>query len=250
MKDSIVDIRNLCKVYHTLNDEVYALLDVSFSIFDKEFVSIIGPSGCGKSTILSILSSVTLKSSGDVLLGKESLKFGYMLQSDCLLPWRNVFENACLGLELLDNLTDENKDYVNYLLDKYGLKDFKYSYPDSLSGGLRQRVALIRTLAVKPDVLLLDEPFSALDYQTRLFLSNDLYNIIKNEGKTAIMVTHDISEAVSLSDRVIIISKRPGKVKNIIDINLMNKKSPIENRKDDKFMYYYNLLYKELDSHV
>ena len=164
-------------------------------IKDKEFVSIVGPSGCGKSTLLSILSGLEEKSGGDILLDKN-LKVGYMLQKDSLFPWRTILENCLVGLEVTNTLNDTSKKRVIRLLETYGLKDFMNKYPDSLSGGMRQRVALIRTLATDPDILFLDEPFSALDYVTRLALSDDLYRIIKNEGKTAIMVTHDLAESI------------------------------------------------------
>lgn len=250
MKDNILEIKNLRKIYHSQNKEIVALDDISFSIKDKEFISIVGPSGCGKSTILTILSGILDKSSGDIIFNKDNLKLGYMFQEDCLFPWKTVLENACLGLEIRKELNDENISFVIGLLDKYGLSDFKDSYPSSLSGGLKQRVALIRTLATRPDILLLDEPFSALDYQTRLTLSDDLYKIIKNEGKTAIMVTHDIAEAISLSSRVIIISDRPGKIKKIVDINLDKSVLPTLKRKDNKFMDYYDIIWKDLDHHV
>lgn len=249
MKDNILEINNLTKIYHNEEKEIVALKDVSFDVKDKEFISIVGPSGCGKSTILTILAGILNKSSGDIIFNRDNLKLGYMLQEDCLFSWKTVLENACLGLEMNKSLNKENKENVINLLNKYGLSDFKDSYPDSLSGGLKQRVALIRTLATNPDILLLDEPFSALDYQTRLTLSDDLYKIIKNEGKTAIMVTHDISEAISLSSRVIIISNRPGMVKKIIDIDLSNS-LPTLKRKDIKFMDYYEIIWKELDHHV
>lgn len=250
MKNNILEIKNLSKTYHTEKKEILALKNISLNIKEKEFISIVGPSGCGKSTILTILAGIIEKTNGNIIFKKQNLKLGYMLQEDSLFPWLTVLENACLGLEIKKQLTEKQKQKVIDLLDKYGLKDFKDSYPNSLSGGLKQRVALIRTLAINPDILLLDEPFSALDYQTRLSLSDDLYKIIKNEGKTAIMVTHDISEAISISSRIVIISNRPGIVKKIIDINLDKKRLPTENRKDKKFMEYYEMIWKELDHHV
>jgi len=173
-----------------------------------------------------------------------------MLQRDCLFPWRTILDNCLLGLEITNNLTDDNKNYVLRLLDTYGLHDFIYKYPDSLSGGMRQRVALIRTLALKPDILLLDEAMSALDYQSRLAISDDIYRIIKNEGKTAIMVTHDISEAISMADRVIVLTKRPALIKNIYDIKLTNKSTPINNRKCIEFSDYYDKIWRDLDVHI
>ena len=250
MKNNLLEIKNLSKIFHNAQGETLALKDVNLTVFKDEFISIVGPSGCGKSTILSILSNMMKKSSGIIKYNSSDLTIGYMLQDDALFYWRTVLENACLGLEIKGMLNTKTKNKVINLLTKYGLKDFINSYPDSLSGGLKQRVALIRTLALNPDILLLDEPFSALDYQTRLALSNDLMNIIKNEGKTAIMVTHDIAEAISMSSRVIVISNRPGTVKKIIDINLDNPGTPIENRKDKKFSYYYEMIWKELDHNV
>lgn len=195
VSNKILEISNLKKIYHDKNSEITAIDNISLLIKDKEFVSIVGPSGCGKSTLLSILSGLEEKSCGDILLDKN-LKVGYMLQKDSLFPWRTILENCLVGLEVTNTLNDTSKKRVIRLLETYGLKDFMNKYPDSLSGGMRQRVALIRTLATDPDILLLDEPFSALDYVTRLALSDDLYRIIKNEGKTAIMVTHDLAESI------------------------------------------------------
>lgn len=195
VSNKILEISNLKKIYHDKNSEITAIDNISLLIKDKEFISIVGPSGCGKSTLLSILSGLEEKSGGDILLDKN-LKVGYMLQKDSLFPWRTILENCLVGLEVTNTLNDTSKKRVIRLLETYGLKDFMNKYPDSLSGGMRQRVALIRTLATDPDILFLDEPFSALDYVTRLALSDDLYRIIKNEGKTAIMVTHDLAESI------------------------------------------------------
>lgn len=245
MKDNVLEVRNLEKNYHDIKDEIKAIDKISFNIKDKEIVSIVGPSGCGKSTILNILAEIENKSGG--IIDKNNKKIGYMLQKDSLFEWKTVYENAILGLKIKKILNNDNIKNVNELLLKYGLNEFKSKYPSSLSGGMRQKVALIRTLAINPDILLLDEPFSALDYQTRLVLSDDLYNIIKQENKTAIIVTHDIGEAISISDRVIVLTKRPAKIKNIYNINLNKKTTPRENRKDEKFNYYYNLIWKDLD---
>ena len=250
MKDSLLKINNLSKTYHTNENETLAIKDISFSIKDKEFISIVGPSGCGKSTILTILAGIIKDYEGEIIYNKNKLKIGYMLQEDSLFPWRTVLDNACLGLEIKKELNKKTKQNVINLLNKYGLKVFINNYPDTLSGGLKQRVALIRTLAINPDILLLDEPFSALDYQTRLALSDDLKNIIKQEGKTAIMVTHDITEAICMSDKVIIISNRPGKIKEIVNINLEENNIPSLNRKDKKFIEYYDKIWKEMDYHV
>lgn len=191
--NKFLKINNLKKIYHDELGETLAIEDISLDVNERDFISIVGPSGCGKSTLLSILAGLEDKSNGDITT-KNNLKIGYMLQSDSLFPWRTVYENCLVGLEVKKLLTDSNKEKVLNLLKTYGLYEFKDKYPNSLSGGMKQRVALIRTLALDPDILLLDEPFSALDYQTRLTLSDDLYNIIKKENKTAIMVTHDLAE--------------------------------------------------------
>ena len=245
----ILKVKNLRKIYHTKNSEILAVDNFSLNLKKGEFVAIVGPSGCGKSTILSILCGLDKPSSGTIQTDKN-LKFGYMLQGDNLFDWRTIYKNCLLGLELENKLTKENIEYVNKLLDTYGLKDFKKAYPNNLSGGMRQRVSLIRTLATKPDILFLDEPFSALDYQTRLAVSDDVYQIIKKEKKSAIMVTHDLSEAISMADRVIVMSPRPSKIKSIYEIKLTNKSTPIQNRKAKEFANYYDKIWKDIDYHV
>lgn len=249
MKNKILTIKNLSKSYHDKKGEIKALEDINIDVEEKEFVSIVGPSGCGKSTILSILSDLEEKSTGEIKKDKD-LTIGYMLQTDSLFFWRTILDNCLIGLEVTNKLTEENKNYVLQLLKTYGLYEFKDKYPSSLSGGMRQRVALIRTLAIKPDILLLDEPMSALDYQSRLAISNDIYNIIKKEEKTAIMVTHDIAEAVSMSDRVIVLTKRPAVVKNIYKIELSNKSTPMNNRRCKEFNKYYDMIWRDLDVHI
>ena len=249
MEDYILKIENLRKIYHTKNEETLAIENFSLNLKNDEFISIVGPSGCGKSTILNILANLDNKSDGKIIL-KDNIKIGYMLQQDCLFDFRTVLDNCLLGLEINHTLNEENKKYDIELLKTYGLGDFINSYPNSLSGGMRQRVALIRTLATKPDILLLDEPFSALDYQTRLLVCEDVYNIIKNEKKSAILVTHNIGEAISVADRVLVLTKRPGKIKKIVNINLSNKSTPIENRKAKEFQEYYDIIWKEIDHHV
>lgn len=249
MEKNILEIKNLKKTYHNQNGETDAIGNVSFDLCDKELLSIVGPSGCGKSTILSILCGLEEKSGGEILF-KENSNIGYMLQQDSLFEWLTILDNCLLGLKIQNKLTEENKKYVIHLLETYGLKDFINRYPNDLSGGMRQRVALIRTLATKPDILLLDEPFSALDYQSRLAVSDDVYKIIKNEKKSAIMVTHDIAEAISVSDRIIVLTKRPCKVKKIYKIEFAERKNPIENRKAKEFSYYYDKIWKDIDYHV
>ena len=246
---SILKIDSLRKTYHTKDTETLAVENFSFELTPGEFIAIVGPSGCGKSTILSILADLDKKSGGKIDMDKN-VKIGYMLQNDSLFEWRTIYSNCLLGLEINKNLTEENKNYVTTLLKNYGLYDFKDSYPSNLSGGMRQRCALIRTLATKPDILLLDEPFSALDYQTRLSVSDDVYKIIKKENKSAIMVTHDLAEAISMADKVIVLSKRPSVIKSIYDINLTDKSTPINNRKAKEFSYYYDLIWKDIDFHV
>lgn len=242
----ILEITNLSKKYHTEKEEIDAIDNISFDIYEGEFVSIVGPSGCGKSTVLSILCNLINKSKGNISI-LNGYNIAYMLQSDSLLPFKTVLDNCLIGLKIkgLDSL--ENKKYVIKLLNTYGLGDFINKYPNNLSGGMRQRCALIRTLAVKPDILLLDEAMSALDYQTRLNISDDIYKIIKNEKKTAIMVTHDLSEAISMSDRIIVLSKRPGKIKKIYNIKLDNPSTPINNRKDKMFSKYFERIWEDLN---
>ena len=247
--NNILEIKNLRKIYHSIKGEVKAIDNFSFNIKNGEFVAIVGPSGCGKSTILSILCGLEEKTSGTINYFKNN-KVGYMLQQDSLFEWRTVLNNCLLGLEINNNLNEDNKKYVINLINTYGLHDFINSYPDNLSGGMRQRVALIRTLATKPDILLMDEPFSALDYQSRLKISDDIYKILKNENKSMIMVTHDIAEAISMCDKVIVLSNRPATIKNIYDINLEHKSTPINNRTDKNFSKYYELIWKDIDSNV
>jgi len=252
----VLSLRNISMNYQTLKNEVNAIDDISFCVSEGEFVVIIGPSGCGKSTLLSIISGILKPSSGAVYLDGEkntsiTPKIGYMLQNDNLLEWRTIYKNILFGLEIQNQLTKENIVYANELLQTYGLYEFKDSYPSQLSGGMRQRVALIRTLVTKPEILLLDEAFSALDYQTRLAVGDDVYSIIKKEKKTVVMVTHDIPEGISMADRVIVLSKRPAKIQSIHDITFeaLENRTPLLCRKDPKFSHYFDLLWKELDMH-
>lgn len=249
MKNKLLEIINLNKIYHTEKNDVLALENISFDVYENEFISIVGPSGCGKSTILSILANLEDKTDGNIIFFKD-LSIGYMLQDDCLFFWKSILDNCLVGLEITGKLNNESKNYVLDLLKMYGLYEFKDMYPASLSGGMRQRVALIRTLALKPDILLLDEPMSALDSQSRLAIGEDIYNIIKKEGKTAIIVTHDLSEALSMSDKVIVLSKRPGVVKKVYDIQLDGKSTPIKNRSSKNFSKYYEMIWRDLDVHI
>jgi NitT/TauT family transport system ATP-binding protein len=243
----LLEFKNVDLIYHTNKSETKALENINFEVDEKEFVAIVGPSGCGKTTILSLLSKLLKPSNGSIIYD-DKIKIGYMFQKDLLFDWRTIYKNIILGLEIKNELNDDNKNYINELLEKYGLKDFKNSHPSELSGGMRQRVALIRTLALKPDILLLDEPFSALDFQTRLNVCDDVYNIIKNEQKTAILVTHDIGEAISMADRVIILTNRPATIKKIISIDIDKTLSPFKKRQTEKFNYYFDLIWKELQN--
>ena len=240
----ILEVKNICKTYQAKNGEIEALKNINFDIKEGEYISIIGPSGCGKSTLLSIISGLENKTSGEIYIDG---KIGYMLQKDNLLEWRTIYKNVLLGLEIQKENTSENREYVEKLLKKYGLYEFKEKYPAQLSGGMRQRVALIRTLAIRPKILLLDEAFSALDYQTRLMVTEDIFKILKAENITALMVTHDISEAISMSDRVIVLSERPATVKTIHKIDFeMENRTPLNCRENPKFSKYFNLMWKEL----
>lgn len=250
--EKILEVKNISKKYQSKEGEILALENVNFRVNKGDFISIIGPSGCGKSTLLSIIAGLEEKNSGEIYIEQEKVdgispKVGYMLQKDCLLEWKNIFSNCMFGLEIKGKINKQNKEYVENLLKKYNLYDFKDKYPSELSGGMRQRVALIRTLAVKPKILLLDEAFSALDYQTRIMVTNDIYSILKKEGITTIMVTHDISEAISMSNKVLVLTKRPGTIKDIIKIDFeMENRNPINCRESPKFSGYFNTLWKEL----
>ena len=245
--NKIIEIKNLCKKYYTKDKEIVAIDNISLDVYENEFIAIVGPSGCGKSTLLNIIGKIDNKSNGEIIFN-DNIKVGYMLQDDCLFPWLNILDNCLLGLKINNLLTNDNINYVKELINTYGLNEFMYSYPSSLSGGMRQRVALIRTLALKPDILLLDEPFSALDYQTRLKVADDVYRIIKENKKTVIMITHDIGEACSVADRVIVLTGRPAKVKSIFNIKMKDKSTPINNRKLPEFAVYYDKIWKEIDT--
>ena len=229
----MLSLHDVTLSYHSLSGETKAVSHLSFSVEEGEFVTIVGPSGCGKSSILSMLAGLIPPSSGSLSVNGN---IGYMLQKDHLLEWRTIRRNAQLGLELQGKLTPENIAFVDHMLDQYGM---------------RQRAALIRTLAVRPDILLLDEPFSALDYQTRLSVADEIGTIIRKEGKTALLVSHDISEAISLSDRVIVLSGRPARLKKIHTISLsVENRTPMKAREAPEFREYFNQIWKELDVHV
>lgn len=254
--NTIVKIKDVSMIYHSLNGEIRALENISLDVEAGEFVSIVGPSGCGKSTLLSLVAGLIKPSSGEIYINGSKVtgpseEVGYMLQKDHLFEWRTILGNALLGLEIRKSLTPESREYVMGLLKTYGLYEFKDKTPNQLSGGMRQRAALIRTLAVNPKILLLDEAFSALDYQTRLAVAEDIYSIIKKEGKTAIMVTHDIPESISMADRVVVLTKRPATIKRIHTLKMTcDNRTPISCREAPEFRHYFNEIWKELDIHV
>ncbi len=252
----IVEIKNIGMNYQSPNGEIPAITNINLQIVKGEFICIVGPSGCGKSTLLSIIAGLLQPSTGSIAINGIDISgtckdVGYMLQKDYLFEWRTILQNVMLGLEIRKIKTPENLEYVDTLLKTYGLYDFKDKYPSQLSGGMRQRAALIRTLVLKPQILLLDEAFSALDYQTRLAVAEDIYSIIKKENKTAILVTHDIAESISMADRVVVLSSRPATIKSVHDINLTCEvRTPFSSREAPEFRHYFNKIWKELDVHV
>lgn len=253
MKSPLLSLKNISYAYHTFQGEIPVLKDLSFDIYAGEFASIVGPSGSGKSTLLSLITGLIAPEEGQISFMSnadfEASRLGYMLQKDHLLEWRSVWDNTILGLEITGQLDRTNKTYVETLLKEYGLWEFRHQNPNELSGGMRQRVALIRTLAIHPNLLLLDEPFSALDYQTRLSVSADIGHIIRSQGKTALLITHDLSEAISLSDRALVFGSRPANIKADIPIHLTIKDShPLAARNAPEFNTYLSRLWKELSN--
>ncbi|MBC8060777.1 MAG: ABC transporter ATP-binding protein [Clostridiaceae bacterium] len=252
-KNKKVKINHISMNYHSIDFETPALNDINFSLEEGEFISIVGPSGCGKSTLLNILCGLLPPSSGEVYIDEElmssiSKKIGYMFQKDHLFQWLTVMENIKLGLKIQHKINEENLNFIYLLLKNYNLWEFRNHHPNELSGGMRQRVALIRTLALKPELLLLDEPFSSLDYQSRLTVSDEISTIIRKENKTVIMVTHDISEAIAMSDRVIVLSKRPAQIKYQLKLCFPSEcNSCIKRRDNPLFRIYFNSIWKELD---
>lgn len=251
--DPFLNLIDVNYSYHNPEGETPALCNISFSVTEGEFIAVVGPSGCGKSTLLNLISGLAEPESGSITLQGHSIRearanIGYMLQKDHLFEWRSVYSNILLGLEIQKRCTPENLAKADALLETYDLARFKNSRPSELSGGMRQRAALIRTLVLEPDLLLLDEPFSALDYQTRLFVCDDIGSIIKKEKKTAILVTHDLSEAISIADRVLVLTKRPGRIQSIVPIHLdMEERTPFKSRNAPNFKDYFNLIWKELN---
>ena len=248
MTQPVLECKNICFSYHNLNGETKALTNISFQVNKGEFLAIVGPSGCGKSTLLSIIAGLLNPESGEILLNEqEQGHIGYMLQQDHLLEWRTIWKNILLGPEINKSLTREKEELAYKLLSDYGLSKFKDKKPNELSGGMKQRAALIRTMVMEPGLLLLDEPFSALDYQTRLSVSADIGKIIRASGITAILITHDLSEAISLADRVLVLSKRPARIKNDIPVHLTLKdSSPLAARNAPEFQDLFNLLWKDI----
>jgi len=250
---NLVEIKNLNLIYQSIDSETLALENINLNIAEQEFISIVGPSGCGKTTILSLIAGLIKPTTGSITIDgknpnpKDNL-CGYMFQRDNLLPWRTIEKNIYFGLEIKNQNSKERKDYAKILCEKYGLNEFFKKHPSELSGGMRQRVALIRTLALKPEILLLDEPFSALDYQTRLEVCDNVYNIIKKEKITAILVTHDIYEAITMSDRIIVLSARPGKIKAIHKTNFNKELSPFEKRKSDEAKVLFDTIWQEIQN--
>ncbi len=250
--DGILKIENVSLNYQSEIAETLAIKNINMTVKDGEFIAIIGPSGCGKTTLLSIIAGLMKPTTGKITLkGEQILKpsknIGYMLQRDELFPWRTIEKNALLPLEIKKIKDQSYKNSVFNLLEKYGLKDFLKAYPQEISGGMRQRVALIRTLASNPDLLLLDEPFSALDYQTRIAVCDDVYKIITMEHKTAILVTHDISEAISMADRVIVLSERPATIFNEHEYSPDKNILPLKRREEKDFGKKFETLWRELN---
>lgn len=245
---NILFLENVDFSYHSKKGETKVLENMNFSVKDGEFLSIVGPSGCGKSTLLNLICGL-LEPENGILHRSPDTTIGYMLQHDYLFEWRTIYENVTLGLEINHKLSEDQLQFIDALLIKYGLYDFKDKKPSELSGGMRQRCALIRTLALHPQILLLDEPFSSLDYQTRLSVSADIGALIRNTKKTAILVTHNLSEAISLSDRIIVLSKRPTTVKNEYSIHLtLPDNSPLGYRRAPEFQDYFNQIWEDLNN--
>lgn len=249
MKNKL-SIKNLRKVFQTKDGELVAIEDLSIDLKEGEILAIVGTSGCGKSTLLNIIAGLDFPTSGECIAETENPKISYMLQSDALLPWRNVLSNACLGLELEKRLDEEEKMRVEEMLKDYGLGEFLLQYPKNLSGGMKQRVALIRSLAIEPDILLLDEPFSALDYYTRIAISEDVHDMIKKSGTSAIIITHDIHEALSIGDRVVVLTSRPSVVKNVYDVDFKDVESVLEKRGLPRFNELYKSIWGDLDAEI
>lgn len=247
---ALLDISHVDIIYQTEKNETEAVRDLTLSVDEGEFIALVGPSGCGKTTLLSMIAGLLSPTNGTVTIDgtpvvASSGNVGYMLQRDNLFEWRTIESNVLLGLTVQKKLNDESRKYALDMLDKYGLGEFKSAYPTQLSGGMRQRAALIRTLAFKPRLLLLDEPFSAVDFQTRMTVCDDVHSIIKHEKKTAVLVTHDIAEAVSMADRIVVLTARPATVKTIFDIDI-DAPTPLKRRENPRFSYWFDRVWKEV----
>ena len=240
-------LKNIKKEYKTKIGSFLALKNISFDILDGEIITIVGKSGCGKSTLLNIISGLDNKTSGNIIFDKHKPKISYMFQNDALLPWKTVLENAMLGLDLSGNNNEEKKNYVISLLKEYGLEKYINKKTSELSGGQKQRVALIRSLAINPDLLLLDEPFSALDYYNRILVSEDVRKIIKNNNLKSIIITHDIGEAITLGDRIIVLSDAPSEVKNIYKTNYKSNQDILDRRNNPLFNDLYQKIWRDLN---
>lgn len=249
----LLEVKDINYAYHNMDGETKALEHISFSMKEGDFLAIVGPSGCGKSTLLHLIAGLLEPEKGLILLNGKYLRgsatnIGYMLQKDELLEWRTVYHNVLLGLEIQHSMTARAKEKARELLDIYGLDQFANSRPSELSGGMRQRAALVRTLVMEPDLLLLDEPFSALDYQTRLTVGDDIGQIIRKEKKSAILVTHDLAEAISLADRVIVLTARPATILQTVPITFQEPDlTPLKRRNAPEFKSYFNVIWKELN---
>lgn len=253
MSEPSLLLDGITHVYVTDRGASLAVDDIHLAVHPGEFVSLVGPSGCGKTTLLSIIAGLIRPTEGTVRVagkpgGKPSPRVGYMLQQDYLFPWRTIHDNVMLGLELSGKADATRRKWILHLLDELGLLQVRDSYPHQLSGGMRQRVALVRTLATEPDLLLLDEPFSALDYQTRLQLEELILEILRTHRKTALLVTHDISEAVAMSDRVLIMGRNPGRIRHELKIpENIRRASPIEARELPGFHPLFHEIWRELE---
>lgn len=254
--DPILELKSIHYSYHNADGETPAIRDLSFSVHESDFIAIVGPSGCGKSTLLSLIAGLLTPEKGLIrICGKylyeNTAAIGYMLQHDQLLEWRTIYQNVLLGLEIQHMISSRTKEKAHELLETYGLKQFENAHPSELSGGMRQRAALVRTLVLEPDILLLDEPFSALDYQTRLRVGDDIGQILRKERKTAILVTHDLSEAISLADRILVLSARPAAIKQTVTLSFdLADDTPLNRRNAPEFKHYFSLVWKELNEHA
>lgn len=246
--ENICELKNVSKRFHTISNETIAIEDLTMSVKNGEILSIVGPSGSGKSTVLNLIAGLEKPSEGKIIVNTNSM--GFMFQKDQLYEWRNIFKNCMLGLEVKHMDNEENKKKVMNMLEKYGLYNFRNHYPSQLSGGMRQRAALVRTLAIEPELLLLDEPFSALDYQTRLTIGDEVGKILRREKITTVLVTHDIPEAVSISDRVIVFTERPARVKKEYEMvfeSLIGERTPMKCRNTLEFGEYFRMIWRDLD---